>query len=53
MLVKNAKGSALVIENDDVQFIYEGDKEYIKVNTYYNALENLPADKLIDLAMKR
>ena len=51
LLVKNAKGSALVIENDDVQFIYEGDKEYIKVNTYYNALENIPADKLIDLAL--
>ena len=51
LLVKNAKGSALVIENDDVQFIYEGDKEYIKVNTYYDALENIPADKLIDLAL--
>ncbi|MDZ5038347.1 metallopeptidase TldD-related protein, partial [Clostridium perfringens] len=27
------------------------DKEYIEVNTYYKALENLPADKLIDLAL--
>lgn len=51
MLVKNSKESALAIENEDVQFIYEGDKEYIKVNTYYNALENIPADKLIDLAL--
>ena len=51
MLVKNAKESALAIENEDIQFIYEGDKEYTKVNTYYKALENIPADKLIDLAL--
>jgi PmbA protein len=51
MLVKNAKESSLVIENEDIQFIYEGDKEYAEVNTYYKALENLPADKLIDLAL--
>ncbi|GAA0750487.1 MULTISPECIES: TldD/PmbA family protein [Clostridium] len=51
MLVKNAKESALTIENEDIQFIYEGDKEYSAVNTYYNTLENIPADKLIDLAL--
>lgn len=51
MLVKNAKESALAIENEDIQFIYEGDKDYKEVNTYYNSLENLPADKLIDLAL--
>ena len=51
MLVKNAKESALTIENEDIQFIYEGDKEYAEVSTYYEALENLPADKLIDLAL--
>ena len=51
MLVKNAKESALAIENEDIQFIYEGDKEYKEVNSYYESLENLPADKLIDLAL--
>ncbi len=51
MLVKNSKESALAIENEDVQFIYEGDKEYKEVNTYYSDLENLPADKLIELAL--
>lgn len=51
MLVKNAKESALAIENEDIQFIYEGDKEYAEVNTYYKALEDLPADKLIGLAL--
>lgn len=51
MLVKNAKESALTIENEDIQFIYEGDKEYSVVNTYYKTLENIPADKLIELAL--
>lgn len=51
MLVKNSKESALTIENEDIQFIYEGDKEYAEVSSYYEALENLPADKLIDLAL--
>ena len=27
-LIENAKSAALTIENDDVKFIYEGDKEY-------------------------
>jgi PmbA protein len=26
MLVKNAKESAMTIENEDIQFIYEGDR---------------------------
>ena len=51
MLVKNSKESALSIENDDIQFIYKGDKEYKKINTYHSALENIQADKLIELAL--
>ena len=51
MLVRNSKQSALAIENEDVQFIYEGDKDYVEVNSYYDALENIPADKLIELAL--
>lgn len=51
MLVRNSKQSALAIENEDVQFIYEGDKDYVEVNSYYKALENIPADKLIELAL--
>lgn len=51
MLVENAKASALSIENDDPQFIYEGDKEYSKVEIYYKELENIDAKKLIDLAI--
>lgn len=51
MLVANAKASALSIENDDMQFIYKGDKKYSEVNSYYKELENIDAKKLIDLAI--
>ena len=41
MLITNAKEGANSIENDDVQFIYDGDKEYEKVNCYSKEIENL------------
>ncbi|MCI7444136.1 MAG: TldD/PmbA family protein, partial [Clostridium sp.] len=52
MLIKNAKEGANSIENDDVQFIYDGDKEYQKVNCYSKELENLNTEKLIELALE-
>ena len=51
MLVRSAKESALSIESEDIQFIYEGDKEYKDVSSYYTALENIGADKLINIAL--
>lgn len=51
MLIEKAKESALSIDNNDLQFIYEGDSEYQKVNTYYKELENVKADKLIEIAL--
>ncbi len=51
MLVRSAKESALSIESEDIQFIYEGDKEYKDISTYYPALENIEADKLINIAL--
>lgn len=51
ILVKKAKENVLAIENNDIQFIYEGDKDYKEVNTYYEDLENLAPDKLINLAI--
>jgi PmbA protein len=51
MLIKNAKESALNIESNDVQFIYEGDKHYKKVNNYYEELENIDASKMIELVL--
>jgi PmbA protein len=50
-LITNAKDAALSIENDDVQFIYEGDKEYKEVNSYKKELENIKPDELISLAL--
>lgn len=52
MLVKNAKGAALSIENDDVQFIYEGDGEYTEIDSYNTEFDNIQPDKLISLAME-
>lgn len=51
MLVKNAKDIAMVIESEDVQFLYGGDKEYADVNSYSTELENIDTEKLIDIAM--
>ena len=49
MLVKKAKENVLAIENNDIQFIYEGDKEYKEISTYHEELEDIPADKLINI----
>ncbi|MBQ3420875.1 MAG: TldD/PmbA family protein [Romboutsia sp.] len=51
MLIKNAKESAVAIENEDEQFIYEGDKEYKSVKTYSDKLENIDTAKIIDIAL--
>ena len=52
MMVKNAKESALVIESNDVQFIYAGDKSYKEVESYYSELENINPQDLIELGMQ-
>ena len=51
MLVNKAKENVLAIENNDIQFIYEGDKEYKEISTYHEELEDIPADKLINIAI--
>lgn len=51
-LINNAKGAALAIENDDVQFIYQGDKQYKEINAYKKELDNVKADELISLALE-
>ena len=51
MLLNNAKESANVIENNDEQFIYEGDSEYSSVKTYHEKLEHIDASRLIDIAI--
>lgn len=51
-LIENAKSAAIVIENDDVQFIYEGDKEYKELDCYKKELDNVKPDELISLALE-
>jgi PmbA protein len=51
-LITNTKGAALAIENEDVQFIYEGDKEYKELDCYKKELDNVKPDKLISLALE-
>lgn len=51
MLVKKAKENVLAIENNDIQFIYEGDKEYKEISIYHEELEDILADKLINIAI--
>lgn len=51
MLINKAKENVLAIESEDIQFIYDGDKEYKDINTYYKDLENISADKLIKIAL--
>ena len=51
-VISNAKSAALAIENDDTQFIYEGDKEYKKLDCYKEELDNVKPDELIKLALE-
>lgn len=51
MLIQNAKGGAMSIESDDIQFIYDGDKEYKEVKSYSKALENINNQDLIKIAL--
>ncbi len=51
-LIENAKSAALTIENDDVKFIYEGDKEYKEIDSFKKELEGINPDKYIELALK-
>lgn len=51
MLIKNALEGAKSIESTDIQFIYDGDDNYSKVETYSKDLENIKAEKLIEIAL--
>ena len=51
MLINNAKSAALAIESSDIQFIYEGDKEYAEVISYSDKLESVKAEDLINISL--
>ena len=52
MLVNTAKNAALLIENEDTQFIYEGDKNYEDVVCYYEAIDNVDPQNLINIGLE-
>ena len=52
MLVNTAKNAALLIENEDTQFIYEGDKNYENVVCYYEAIDNIDPKDLINIGFE-
>ena len=52
MLVNTAKNAALLIENEDTQFIYEGDKNYEDVVCYYEAIDNIDPKDLINIGLE-
>lgn len=49
-LIENALEAAKLIENEDEQFIYEGDKEYPSVQLFSEELEKVTAAEKIELA---
>mgnify|MGYP004575666819 FL=1 len=51
ILIKDAKDSIMALESSDIEFIYGGDKEYPKVNSYSDKLEDIDTEKLINIAM--
>lgn len=51
-LINNAKGGALSIENDDKQFIYAGDENYVTIDCYHKDLDDIKPDELIKLAVE-
>ena len=52
MLIKRAKENATYIESDDIEFIYEGDKNYETLDTYNEELEDKDPQFFIDLALE-
>jgi len=51
MLIESAKASALAVESEDVQFIYDGSGEYAKdIVTYNTALDEVTPQQKIDAA---
>lgn len=51
-LISNAKEAALAIENEDMQFIYEGDNEYKELDFYKKELDEIKPDQLISFALE-
>ena len=49
-VIEGAKQNALLIENDDKEFIYSGGGEYAKINTYDADISDITAEELAEYA---
>ena len=47
-LVRDVLENAVIIDSDDEEFIFEGSKEYIKVDSFNPALSNVSEEKKIE-----
>jgi len=52
LLVESAKSNAIIIENDDKEFIFEGSSVYSKVEGYSQELSKVSAEEKITLALE-
>ena len=52
LLITKAYEGLSVIENNDTQFIYEGDSHYESINAYHSELENINPRELINLGIE-
>lgn len=52
LLVNKAFEGLSVVENDDLQFIYQGDEKYVEIKTYHKELENINPRDLINLGIE-
>ena len=50
-LIKNAEDNAGVIEEEEIEKLYPGDKEYPTVESYNPALEAVSSKEIIDMAL--
>lgn len=52
MLVSSARTNAGLIENEDVQFIFEGSAEYAKLDLYNPEIDTIPAADKLDMGLQ-
>ena len=51
-LIKYAKENSQIISEDEKEEIYAGDKEYKEIKTFYEDIENIQVDEMIENCLK-
>lgn len=52
LLVDYAKENALLLDNNDKEFIYNGDDKYQDVKTYFKEIEEVDTEKLFEIGLE-